>query len=76
MSLGPCKTDLSHPPPPSNRSKAILLLLLYLFYVYFWEISAYSAYDMFYKYKCLIVNLVFSPPRCLEWEFHSDCAFS
>ena len=42
----------------------------------YWEIAAHSAYDMFCKYKYLIVNLVFSPPRFLEWDFLSDCAFS
>ena len=26
----------------------------------YWEIAAHSAYDMPSKYKCLIVNLVFS----------------
>ena len=31
---------------------------------------------MFSWYKYLIVNLVFSPPRFLEWESFSDCAFS
>ena len=34
----------------------------------YWEIGAYSAYDMFSKYKHLTVNLVF-PPRLLEWNF-------
>ena len=41
----------------------------------YWEIDAYSAYDMFHKYRSLIVNLVFSR-RFLEREFLSDCAFS
>ena len=41
----------------------------------YWEIAAHSAYDMFYKYKYLIVNLFF-PLRFFEGEFHSDCAFS
>ena len=41
----------------------------------YWEIAAHLAYDMFSEYKCLIVNLVF-PPRFLEWELLSDCAFS
>ena len=41
----------------------------------YWEIAAHSAYDMFFKHKYLIVNLVF-PPRILEWEFLSDCDFS
>ena len=40
----------------------------------YWEIAAHSAYDMFSKY--LIVNLFFFPPRFLECEFLSDCAFS
>ena len=40
------------------------------------KISAHSAYDMFSWYKNLIVNLVFLPPRFLEWESFSDCAFS
>ena len=40
----------------------------------YWEIAARSAYDMFSKYKYLIVNL-FSPPLVLEWEFLSDCTF-
>ena len=41
----------------------------------YWEIVAHSAYDMYSKYKYLIVNIVF-PSRFLEWEFLSDCAFS
>ena len=50
-------------------------------YLYFdWaiigKIAAHSADGMFSWYKYLIVNLVFSPPRFLEWEFFSDCAFS
>ena len=40
------------------------------------KIAAHSAYDMFSWYKYLIVSLVFSPPRFLEWESFSDCAFS
>ena len=40
----------------------------------YWEIAAHSAYDMFSKYKYLIVNLFF-PPLFLEWEYLSDCAF-
>ena len=40
-----------------------------------WKIAAHSAYDMISKYNYLIVNLVF-PPRFLEWEFLSGCAFS
>ena len=50
-----------------------------------WEIAAHSAYDMFYKYKYLIVNLVLShlgfwsgnfiliapfPDRCLLVPFY------
>ena len=42
----------------------------------YWEIAAHSAYDMLYKYKYLNVDLFFFPPRFLEWEFHSDYAFS
>ena len=33
----------------------------------YWEKAAHSAYDMFSRYKF--------PPRFLEWEFLSDCAF-
>ena len=42
------------------------------------KIAAHSAYEMFswYMYKYLIVGLVFFPPRFLEWESFSDCAFS
>ena len=40
------------------------------------KIAAYSAYDMFSWYKYLIVNLVFFPPRYLEWKSFSGCAFS
>ena len=40
------------------------------------KIAAHSAYNMFSWYKYLIVNLFFSPPRFLEWESFSDCAFS
>ena len=36
------------------------------------KIAAHSAYDMFHG----IVSLVFFPPRFLEWESFSDCAFS
>ena len=32
------------------------------------KIAAHSAYDVFSWYKYLIVNLVFFPPRFLEWE--------
>ena len=35
--------------------------------VAYWEKADHSFY--------LIVNLVFFPPRFLEWEFLSDCAF-
>ena len=42
--------------------------------VVFWEIAAHSAYDMFSKYKYLIVNLVFPTSVFLEWGFLSDCA--
>ena len=38
------------------------------------KIAAHSAYDMFSWYKYLIVS--FFPPRFLEWESFSDCAFS
>ena len=47
----------------------------------YWQIAAHSAYDMFYKYKYLIVNLVFPPgnfflialfpDRCLLVPFES-----
>ena len=40
------------------------------------KIAAHSAYEMFLWYKYLIVTLVFSPPRFLEWVSFSDCAFS
>ena len=40
------------------------------------KIAAHSAYDMFYGIKYLIVTLVFSPSRFLEWESFSDCVFS
>ena len=39
------------------------------------KVAAHSAYDMFSWYKCLIVNLVYFPPRFLERDYHSDCAF-
>ena len=35
------------------------------------KIAAHSAYDMFHGIKYLIF-----PPRFLEWESFSDCAFS
>ena len=40
------------------------------------KIAAHSAYDMFLRYKYLIVNSVFSHLDFLEWESFSDCAFS
>ena len=40
------------------------------------KIAAHSASDMFSWYKYLIVSLGFFPPRFLEWESFSDCAFS
>ena len=40
------------------------------------KIAAHSAYEMFSWYKYLIVSFVFFPPRFLEWESLSDCAFS
>ena len=42
----------------------------------YWEIAAHSAIDMFSKYKYVIVNLVFFPPRFLECEVLTDYAFS
>ena len=52
----------------------------------YWESSAHSAYDIFSRYKCLIVNLVvcvfffflffFFLVSFLERESLSDCAFS
>ena len=39
------------------------------------KIAAHSAYETFLWYKYLIV-VFFSPPRFLEWESFSDCAFS
>ena len=39
----------------------------------------YSLYDIFSKYKYLVISncqLGFFPPRFLELEFLSDCAFS
>ena len=41
----------------------------------YWKIAAHSTYDMFSKYKYLIVNLFF-PTAVLEWDCLSDCAFS
>ena len=40
------------------------------------KIAAHSAYKMLSWYQYLIVGLVFSPPRFLEWESFSDCTFS
>ena len=40
------------------------------------KIAAHSAYDVFHGIKYLIVGWVFFPPRFLEWESFSDCAFS
>ena len=40
----------------------------------YWEIAAHSAYDMFSKYKYLIVNLFF-PSRFLEWNFFLIIAY-
>ena len=41
----------------------------------FWEIAAHSAYDMFPKYKYLIIDLVF--PHLGFWSVNfSDCAVS
>ena len=37
------------------------------------KIAAHSAYETF---SYLIVSLFFFPPRFLEWESFSDCAFS
>ena len=47
---------------------------VFIFCLSYWKIAAY---DVFSKYKFLskIVNLVF-PPKLMEWEFLSDCAFS
>ena len=41
----------------------------------YWENSCSFGLRYVSLYKCLIVNLVF-PPRFLEWESFSDCAFS
>ena len=40
------------------------------------KIAAHSAYEMFSWYRYLIVSLVFSHLRFLEWESFADCAFS
>ena len=42
----------------------------------FGKITAHSAYEMYSWYMYLIVSLAFFPPRFLEWESFSDCAFS
>ena len=39
------------------------------------KLAAHSAYKMFSWYQYLIVDLVFFPPRLLEWESFSDCTF-
>ena len=41
----------------------------------YWQIAAHSAYDMFSKYKYLIVNLVFSPPRFWSGNFFLTVPF-
>ena len=56
------------------------LNLMYAFIFYlssdnYWEIAAHSAYDIFSKYKYLIVNLVF-PTSVFGVGFLFDCAFS
>ena len=40
------------------------------------KIAAQSAYAMFSRNKYPIVNLVFFPPRILEWKSFFDRAFS
>ena len=40
------------------------------------KIAARSTYEMYSRYKYLIVSLFFFPPRFLEQESFSDCAFS
>ena len=37
------------------------------------EIVAHSANDMFLKHEYLIVDLGFSHPVFVDWEFLSDC---
>ena len=37
----------------------------------YWEIAAHWDYDIFSWYQYLSVNLVFSHPSFLEWEFFS-----
>ena len=39
------------------------------------KIAAHSAYDMFYGISTGLL-VWFFPPRFLEWESFSDCAFS
>ena len=39
----------------------------------YWEIAAHSAYDVFSKYKCLIVNLGFPTSVCLLVPFTQMC---
>ena len=41
-----------------------------------WENSCSFGLRYVSWYKYLIVSLVFFPPRFLEWESFSDCAFS
>ena len=35
----------------------------------YWEIAAHSAYDMFSKYKYIIINFVFSHLGFWSWNF-------
>ena len=42
----------------------------------YWEIAAYSAYDMLSQYKYLSVNLICFLPRFLDLEFLSDYTIS
>ena len=35
----------------------------------YWEIAAHSAYDMFSKYKYIIINFVFSHLDFWSWNF-------
>ena len=39
------------------------------------KIAAHSAYDMFHGLGAWLL-VCFFPPRFLEWESFSDCAFS
>ena len=41
----------------------------------YWENSCSFGLRYFSWYKYLIVYSVFYPPRFLEWESYSDCAF-